>query len=305
MTETTGNPCPRCNRTQMRISEQPDGSKTGICHSCGYQFSNPSPTAKPRTQLDIPKLLKTINEFAFIIAIIAMLISFSALSSIGNIDNSTKTSINTLNTQLTEKLNTLNTSLNSTNTTITNHTDQIGFIITSINTISSTIANLQNLNTNISQAEQLISDINNTLTQLNNQYTTQQAFLTNTNCTLKITEFPNQNTSDGNAFAEIKITISNSNHTLHDTVLKMFYANSFWNITSGSAISIFQLPCEDYIELIWIGDSDEQTTELRLEWSTSSYTTHVDDDDIITSLKVNNDYFNFNIERENNLSFVQ
>jgi len=305
MTETTGNPCPRCNQAQMRISEQPDGSKTGICHSCGYQFSNPSPTAKSTKQLDIPKLLKTINEFAFIIAIIAMLISFSTLSSISSIDNSTKTSINTLNTQLTEQLNTLNTSLNSTNATITNHTDQIGFVINSINSISSTISNLQNLNTNISQAEQLISDINNTLSQLNNQYITQQSFLTNTNCTLKITEFPNQNTSDGELFANIEITISNSNTTLHDTLLKMYYENSVWNITGSNIIVTSSPPHNNYIEIVWIEEADEQNTELRLEWNTSSYTTQIDEDDLITSLNVNNQYFNFNIERDTDLSLVQ
>lgn len=302
MVETTGNYCPRCKLNQMRIKEHEDGSTTGVCHNCGYQFSKPKATlSRTQNQSNISQLLKTINEYAFIIAIVAMVLSFFTLTSVTSLNDYTVTNLNTLNTEFSEKLNTLNESFNS---TTSNHTEQIGFIITSVNSISSTLTALQNLNINISQAEQLISNINETLTQLNNQYITQQSFLNNTNCTLKITEYPNQNTTDTFVFSTIEITISNPNTTLRDTTLRMFYPNSNWNVTgSDNAMLPISILSPGYIETTWIENTNEHHIELRLEWNTTSYST-TEVGDFTSSLRVNNNYFNFYIERDTDLSSV-
>jgi len=307
MTETTRNYCPRCKENQMRIAELPDGSKTGVCHNCGYQFSNSIPQTKQRGVFDISKLLQTVSDFSFVIAILAIIISIVVMSSIGSVDNNAKVSINALDTEFTNKINSLNETVNSTLNVVDNHTGQVNYLMNSINSLSSTITSLQNLNSNMSRIEQLISQLNETLNSLRTQYENEQFFLTTTNCTLRVTEYPNQNITDGSVFAEVEIIIQNPNITLHDTFLKIFYKNSVWNETSSNnTVSPIFLPYTEYAEINWIDNSDEHHIKLHLEWNTTSYyTTIVNTDNIVYSLMVNNNYFNFYTEKIINSSVVQ
>lgn len=309
-TQTTGNKCPRCKQNQLRVIQQDDGSTTGVCHNCGYKLFQPSPNQQRsgRSPTGFTEIMSFINNYAFVIAIVGMLIAFISMSGIGSLSAFTTTSIDEINQSIDSNFDTLNSSINITNNNLSNQFSLIGHLQNDVLTIQGQITELTALNQNVTILEELVSAINQTITVLNNKYVTEQSFLSNTNCTLKITEYPNQNMSDGSIFAEVEITISGLNNTLHDTLLKMYYEDSVWNVTGSDndITPINSTLSEGYVEVIWIENCNEHHVEFRLEWDTLTYaTTEVDEDELITSLQVNNLYFNFNTERDNNYDIVQ